>query len=498
MNILGIDLGTTGLKAVLTDAAGRILGIGYRQYPLDVPQRGFAEQSPEAWYEALCLAVQDVLKTTGLKADTVGCIGFSGQMHGLVALDKEGNVLCPAIIHCDGRAFQEKAELASLISTEQYGEWTQNRPNSGFQVLSLMWLHHNRPEIYEKIDCVLLPKDYLRYRLTGEKASEVTDACSTLMFDNRNFCWSRDVLKAAQIDPAILPEAGHHPYEIAGAVTRKAAEETGLACGTPVSYGGGDTPMTAVGNGILSAGEASISVGTSGQLLVAVDHPGYDPQLRTHTFCHAPANSWYIMGAILNACLAQNWFDGNVLNDGDYVALGEGAAKVPAGSKGLLFLPYLTGERTPHMNEHASGAFLGLTLEHDRFCMHRAVQEGVAFALKDCLQIIRGLNIPINRILISGGGAKSDLWRQTIADVFEMPLYRSDSKEQASMGAVICAQIAAGIYSSFTEACAAQVKYSDAVTEPNPASFRVYRETFALYQEAYGANRTLFERLRKL
>ena len=498
MNILGIDLGTTGLKAVLTDEGGEIIGIGYRQYPLDVPQRGFAEQSPEAWYEALCLAVKDVLGKTGTNPKTIGCIGFSGQMHGLVTLDREGSVLHPAIIHCDGRAFQEKSELNALVSTEQFGEWTQNRPNSGFQVLSLMWLRHNRPDVYEKIDCVLLPKDYLRFRLTGEKASEVTDACSTLMFDGRNHVWSEGVLKAAQIDSSILPAADHYPFEIAGAVTKKAAEETGLCEGTPVSYGGGDTPMTAIGNGILSPGEASISVGTSGQLLVALDRPKYDPQLRTHTFCHAKKDSWYIMGAILNACLAQNWFDGNVLNDGDYVGLGEGAAKLPAGSKGVLFLPYLTGERTPHMNEHASGAFLGLTLEHDRYCMHRAVLEGVAFALKDCLQIIKALDIPLNRILIAGGGAKSELWRQIISDVFEMPLYRSASKEQASMGAVICAQVAAGIYGSLEEACRAQVKYSDAVTEPNAKNFSVYRETFALYQEAYTANKALFENLRRL
>ena len=498
MYILGIDLGTTGLKTVLTTAEGKILGIGYRRYPLNVPERGFAEQMPELWYEALCLAVQDVLGSTGIRADSIGCIGFSGQMHGLVALDRDGNVLYPAIIHCDGRAFREKAELNERITTEQFGEWTQNRPNSGFQVLSLMWLRRNKPEIYGKIDCALLPKDYLRFRLTGEKASEATDACSTLLFDNRRFCWNENILRETGIDPSILPDPCHHPYETAGRITAKAASETGLAVGTPVSYGGGDTPMTAVGNGIFSPGDVSIGVGTSGQLFVALDSPKYDPLLRTHTFCHAPENSWYIMGAVLNACLAQNWFDEKVLQNTDYAALGEEASKVPAGSKGLLFLPYLTGERTPHMNEFASGAFLGLTLEHDRFCMHRAVQEGVAFALKDGLEIIKSLDIPLKKILISGGGAKSSLWRQIIADVLELPLYRSEAKEQTAMGAVICAQIAAGIYKSFDEACAAQVRYSDEITEPDPAHFSVYRETFGLFREAYTANSSLFERLRKL
>ena len=495
---MGIDLGTTGLKAVLADENSKILGIGYAQYPLDVPERGFAEQSPEKWYEALCIASKEVIAKTGINPGDIASIGFSGQMHGLVCLDKNGDVLCPAIIHCDGRAVNEKKQLNEQVSTEQFGQWTQNRPNSGFQILSLLWLKNNRPEIYEKINCALLPKDYLRFRLSGEAASEVTDACSTLMFNCKTGQWSDEVIKIAGIDKAILPDASHHPYEIAGKVTKKAAEETGLKEGTVISYGGGDTPMTAIGNGILRAGEASISVGTAGQLLVSVDSPLYDPLLRTHTFCHAPENSWYIMGAILNACLAQNWFDQSVLKDEDYIALGDAAAKLPAGSKGLLFLPYLTGERTPHMNEHATGAFIGLTLEHDRVSMHRAVLEGVAYALSDCMDIIRSLNVPVNRILISGGGAKSALWRQIISDMLDMPLFRSDSKEQASMGAIICAQVAAGAYSSLEEAVLKQVRYSDDVTYPDARNTEFYKEGHALFKQAYLSNIDVFEGLSRL
>ena len=497
MIFLGIDLGTTGLKAVLSDEQGNIIGIGYRQYPLDVPHPGYAEQSPEAWYDAMCLAIRDVLAKTGISPDEIKSVGFSGQMHGLVALDENENVLCPAIIHCDGRAFEEKKEISSLVTIEQFGEWTQNRPNSGFQILSLMWLRKNRPEIYKKIRHVLLPKDYIRYRLTGNFSTDVTDACSSLMFDCRNMRWSSNIISIAGIDPSILPDAEHNPYDIDGEVSGKAAEETGLAAGTLVAFGGGDTAMQAVANGVFSMGEASVSVGTSAQLLVALDQPKYDPQLRTHTFCHAPKNSWYIMGAILNACLAQNWFDNNVLMEKDYVSLGQKAALSPAGSRGLLFLPYLTGERTPHMNEHASGAFLGLTLAHDRFDMQRAVLEGVAYALRDCLEIIQGLDISISRLLISGGGGKSPLWRQIIADIFEMPLRQTDFEEQAAMGAIICAQIAGGAYPSFKEACAAQVRENGSVTEPDPKNFAAYREGYQLFREGYTANRDLFERLRR-
>ena len=497
MYFLGIDLGTTGLKAVIADIEGNILGKGYRQYPLEVPHPGYAEQSPEAWYEAMCLAVRDVLTRTGIAPDEIRSIGFSGQMHGLVALDRDGNVLCPAIIHCDGRAFREKQKLCTEITTEQFGEWVQNRPNSGFQIVSLMWLRNNRPEIYAKIWYVLLPKDYLRYRLTGNYASEVTDACSTLMFDCKKMCWNNEILQAADIDPGILPDAGNHPYEISGEITAQAAADTGLCKGTIVAFGGGDTPISAVANGILSDGDASVNIGTSAQLLVAMSEPRYDPQLRTHTFCHVPENRWYIMGATLNGCLAQNWFDRNVLNEEDFVVLGEKASDSPAGAKGLLFLPYLTGERTPHMNERASGAFIGLTLAHDRYDMHRAVLEGVGFALRDCLEIMNSLNVGINRLLISGGGGKSPLWRQIVADIFEMPIRQTDFDEQAAMGAILCAQIAAGAYPSFEAACAAQVRDSGVITEPDPKNFEIYREEYQVFREGYTANKTLFERLRE-
>lgn len=489
---LGIDLGTTGLKAVIADAGGRIAGIGYREYPLNSPAPNYAEQDPEAWYRAMCLAIGDALGKAALRPSDVRCVGFSGQMHGLVLLDGDGEVLCPAIIHCDGRAAKQKQEIISRVGVEKLGRWVQNQVHSGFQSLSLMWVKENRPEIYERARHALLPKDYLRYRLCGEFGTEPTDACSTLMFDNVRMRWSDDLIHELGIDKSLLPDCRHHPYEIAGRVTRRAAAETGLAEGTLVSFGGGDQPMQAVGNGLLLPGSSCVNLGTSGQVFVAADRPLYDPLLRTHTFCHAPADSWYVMGAVLNACLAANWFNGSVCASNDYRSMHDGAAQVAPGCNGLIFLPYLTGERTPHMNENARGAFIGLTLRHDRNAMARAVLEGVAYSLKDCLEIVRGLGLPVAHTLLSGGGARSALWRQIVADVFEIPMYLAETGEQAAMGAVLCAQVAAGEYRDLAEACGTVVKYNPTPTEPNPANFSAYRENYALFREAYPANVGLF------
>ena len=496
MLFMGIDLGTTGLKAVLADEEGRILGSGYRTYPLEVPRPGWTQQDPIRWYGAMCEAIRAALKETGADPAEIGGVSFSGQMHGLVALDASGEVLCPAIIHCDGRAGKQRREALGRVTREQLERWVQNRPHCGFQALSLMWLREERSGIYARLRHALLPKDYLRYRLTGEYASEVTDACSTLLFDCAHEEWSRDMLEALDIDPSVLPEAGHRPADPAGRVTRQAALETGLREGTPVVFGGGDSCMQAVGNGLLEPGCASVNLGTSAQLLAAMDRPYCDPMLRTHTFCHAPAGRWYIMGAVLNACLAQNWFADGVLGGAELEALTGEAGRTPPGARGLIFLPYLTGERTPHMNENARAAFLGLTLAHSRGDMLRAVLEGVAYSLRDCLEIIRELKVPADRVTLSGGGARSGLWRQILADVLEMPLVRTDMREQAAMGAIICAQLARGVYSSFEEACARQVRLLDEPTLPDPAMAERYREGFDMYREAYRANRELYDRMR--
>ncbi len=494
---LGIDLGTTGLKAVLTDETGVIAGSGYCEYPLSIPAPGYAEQEPELWYKALCRAVPDALKQAGLRAESIRCVGFSGQMHGLVMLDKQNRVLAPAIIHCDGRAAAQKKRVMDIVGVDRLGQWVQNQVHSGFQALSLMWVRENRPELYERIRCALLPKDYLRYRLCGELGTEPTDACSTLMYDSARMQWSHELLSVIGVDAAILPDANHRPYEIAGRVTAQAAMETGLAEGTLVAFGGGDQPMQAVGNGLLLPGHSSVNLGTSGQVFVATNRPVYDPLLRTHSFCHAPEGTWYVMGAVLNACLAANWFNGKVLGTQDYVSMHAEAAKTAPGAGSLVFLPYLTGERTPHMNEQARGAFIGLTLGHTRAEMERAVLEGVAYSLRDCLEIIRSLNLSIDRMILSGGGARSPLWQQILADVLQQPLYHTETREQAALGAILCAQVACGEYADLHQACAAVVRLSPDCIAPDPRNQAVYNDSYEIYRRAYKSNEVLFNMMAK-
>lgn len=490
---LGIDLGTTGLKTVITNEVGVLIGTDYREYPISIPKNRYAEQDPEKWYHAMYQSIIGLMKKTGISATSIKCLGFAGQMHGLVMLDADKRLLYPSIIHCDGRASKQKQEIMKKVGLEKLGLLVQNQVHSGFQALSLMWMRENEPDIYNKIRFALLPKDFLRYRLTGEIATEHTDAGGTLMYDNNNMRWSREILEVLGIDKSILPNADHLSYEIAGSVTKSAAEDTGLAAGTLVAFGGGDQPMQAVGNGLLLPGSASVNIGTSGQVFVAMDKPLYDPLLRTHTFCHAPENTWYMMGAVLNASLAFNWFLENILGTRDFEAMDREAQKVCPGADRLVFLPYLTGERTPHMNEKARAAFIGLTLGHKRGDMVRAVLEGVAFSLRETLEILRELEIPIGRMIISGGGARSTLWRQIISDVLETPLYISSMKEQAAMGAILCAQVASGVYTNLEEACSAVIRYEPNPILPDSHNFDIYREAFGRYREAYAYNTPLFD-----
>ena len=489
---LGIDLGTTGLKSMLADASGQLIGSEYRSYSLNTPRNGYAEQDPEEWYQQMCSSIHGLLEKTGNTSSAIKCVGLSGQMHGTIVLGKEGNLLRPAIIHCDGRASRQKKALLEKISINELGNYVQNQFHSGFQALSLMWMRENQPELYCKTRHVLLPKDYLRFRLVGKIETEVTDASGTLMFDCKNLRWSQEILKLIGINSELLPNATNFPGEVAGFITTEAALDTGLMAGTPVSFGGGDQTMQAIGNGLLDAGSASVNLGTSGQVFVASDKPVYDDLLRTHTFCHAQKGIWYVMGAVLNACLAFNWFSDEVLGISDYKRLDEMAAQVKPGANGLTFLPYLTGERTPHMNEHARAAFIGLTLRHGKAEMVRAVLEGVAFSLLDSLEIIRGMGISIGKMVVSGGGANSALWRQIIADVFEIPLYLSNIKEQAAMGAILCAMVAYGKYKSFKEACESIVEYDPNPILPIEGNFQAYRESFQAFRELYVRNETMF------
>lgn len=494
---LGIDLGTTGLKSLLVREDGSICGVGYREYPISIPAVGYAEQAPEDWWRALKESLAEAMAASGIRPDEISGIGLSGQMHGMVLTGADDRLLYPAVIWCDQRSVAQVAMIRERIGLEKLGQWTQNPVGVGFQVCSLLWMRENRPEIYEKIRHVLLPKDYIRFLLTGEYGTEPTDACSTLAFDCAAQDWSTPMLETFGIDRAILPDAAHLPTDVHGALTARAAAELGLVEGIPVAFGGGDQPMQAIGNGILAPGDVSVTLGTGGQIFAPVSKPIYDPQLRTHTFCHAAKDTWYVMGAILNCCLAQNWFFDKVLNTHDFRGMHRQAAEVAPGSDGLFFLPYLTGERTPHLNPEARGMFFGLTLGHDRASMTRAVVEGISYALADAMDCIQRLNPRIDRLVLSGGGARSGLWKQIIADMLDRPIHATNMVEEAGIGAAICAMVATGAYGSLAEACGAIVRYEDGCVEPIREHTLLYREGQQTYRALYEANRPFFSECQK-
>lgn len=494
---LGIDLGTTGLKSLLVREDGSICGTGYREYPISIPEAGYAEQAPEDWWRALKESLAEAMTQSGVHPSEISGIGLSGQMHGMVLTDANDRLLYPAVIWCDQRSVDEVAMIRQRIGVEKLGQWTQNPVGVGFQFCSLLWMRRHRPEIYDRIRHVLLPKDYIRFLLTGEYGTEPTDACSTLAFDCANQDWSAPMLETFGVDRSIFPDAKHLPCDIHAVLCASAAEELGLVPGIPVVYGGGDQPMQAIGNGILAPGNASITLGTGGQIFVPVSKPSYDPHLRTHTFCHAPKDTWYVMGAILNCCLAQNWFFEKCLGTNDYNQMHQLAAKVAPGSDGLFFLPYLTGERTPHLNPEARGMFFGLTLQHDRASMTRAVVEGISHALLDAMDCIRQLDPTIDRLVLSGGGARSTLWKQIIADMLGQPIYTTNMIEEAGVGAAICAMVGTGAYNSLSEACGSIVRYEDQCVTPIQAHTDFYLEQHQTYRKLYAANKDLFAACQK-
>ena len=491
-NYIGIDLGTTGLKTVVLNAAGTILGTGYREYPIETPEPNHAQQDPHKWWSALCATVKEAMTQSSLSPGDVAGIGLSGQMHGAVFLDESCQLLAPAIIWCDQRSSEELKWIQSVVSPAELQAWIQNPVATGFQVCSLLWLRSHHPEIFEKTRHVLLPKDYLRYRLTGNIGSEASDACSTALYNCAEFRWSTEMLNRLSLDPALLPDAQHISYETAGTLSREAADDLGLSAGITVAYGGGDQPMQALGNGVLYPGDAMITLGTGGQIFVPTDSPCSDPLLRSHLFCHADKNTWYVLGAILNCCLAQNWFFEQILESSDYAGMHTAASEIPPGSNNLFFLPYLTGERTPHMDPNAKGVFWGLTLRHNRASMIRAVVEGISFSLYEA-----GLSLNINwqnvnRLIVTGGGSRSLLWRQILADLFDRPIYTTNTTEAACVGAAICAMVADKEYSSLSEACGSIVSTSPVPVHPVASSSSVYHDRFALFCQIYQANKALF------
>jgi xylulokinase len=454
---LGIDIGTGGSRALLINEQGRVehaVTAAHEEMRMERPL--WAEQRPENWWDAAQQAIRGVLGTAGITGKDVRGVGLSGQMHGLTLLDGADRVIRPALIWCDQRSQAQVDGINEKVGRERVLASIANPVLTGFTLPKLLWVRDREPEAYEQIRKLLLPKDYVRFQLTGEYVSDVSDASGTALFDVVNRRWSSDLAEQLGIDRSILPRVYESP-EVSGQVSQRAASATGLAAGTPVVAGAGDQAASAVGNGIVEPGIVSCTVGTSGVVFAHTLKPAYDPDGRVHTFCHAVPGAWHVMGVTQGAGLSLQWFRNQLAPDADYDQLTAEAATTTCCSQGLFWLPYLMGERTPHLDAAARGGWIGLTAKHTRADMIRAVLEGVAFSQKDCLDIIEVMGVPVHSVRLSGGGAKSEFWRQMFADVFSKPVITLEAQEGSAYGAALLAMVGTGAYGTVVEACQAAV-----------------------------------------
>ncbi|HUE26341.1 MAG TPA: xylulokinase [Solirubrobacteraceae bacterium] len=470
--LVGIDVGTSGVKGVAIDDRGEVLALSEAHYRLATPRPGWAEQDPEDWWTAAAAVLAQLHAASGEPT----AIGLSGQMHGLVALDRRDRVIRPAILWNDQRSARECEEIERTVGFERLIELTGNRAFAGFTAPKLLWLRRHEPQSYERIARIALPKDYVRLRLCGEHLTDVSDASGTLLFDVRNRRWSEEMLAALELEPAWLPPALEGP-DVSGTTDS----------GVPVAAGGGDQAAGAVGVGADRPGPASVVLGSSGVVFAALEQFAADARGRVHAFCHAVPGAWHAMGVMLSAAAALSWFR-EVAGEPPYGQLLEGAALWPAGVEGLLFLPYLAGERTPHADADARGAFIGLELRHDTGALARAVMEGVAFGLRDSLDLLSKLDAEISIARVSGGGARSGLWLRIVASVLELPLERVAVDEGAAFGAAVLAGVAAGVWPDVQAGVEATVRVSDTV-EPVPEWVAVYSERRERFRELYPALR---------
>jgi xylulokinase len=479
--LLGIDIGTSAAKALLINESGEVTALAGEEYQIDTPRPGWAEQDPDTWWDAAKLSICKVLRRSSVNPQRISGIGLSGQMHGTVLLGKDLRVIRPAIIWADQRTKRQCDQIYANIGRERLIRITANPVAPGFMAPTLLWIRENEPKKFEATDKVLLPADYVRFRLCGKVCTDATNASSSLLFDTRQRHWSAELLEELGLPSGVFPPV-IESTAVAGRVTRQAALETGLAEGTPVVTGGGDQPIAAVGNGVIAPGNLLSTIGTGGQLFGPLDEVIVDPQLRIHTFCHVLPGKWFLMGAILSAGLCLRWFRDNF--GGSYAELDREAATIPVGSDGLLFLPYLIGERTPHMDPNARGMFFGLSLCHSRAHLIRAIMEGVVLAMRDSLEIMRKLGTEPHRLIASGGGARSALWRQIQADVYNMELTTAEVPEQAAFGAALVAGVGTGVYESVETACQKTITYSSP-TYPIQENVRRYQEYYQVFKGLY-------------
>ena len=491
--LLGIDIGTSGTKTVLFDYNGNTIASSTYEYPLYQPRNGWAEQEPIDWWNAVCDGIKSVITKSGIDSHDIRGVGLSGQMHGLVMLDRDGNVLRRSIIWCDQRTGQECDEITDRVGKDRLIEITANPALTGFTASKILWVKNNEPDIYDKCAKILLPKDYIRYMLTGEFATEVSDASGMQLLDVPKRQWSEEVLLKLGIDKSMLPKV-YESFEISGEVNKKAAQLTGLKQGTRVAGGAGDQAACAVGNGIVRQGVVSATIGTSGVVFAHTDKVIIDRGGWVHTFCHAVPGAWHVMGVTQSAGLSLKWFRDNfciseketatLMNVDPYYLMDKEAELVPAGSNGIIYLPYLMGERTPHLDPNARGVFFGLSAMHTKRDMLRSVMEGVGFSLKDCMEIIKDMGIEASQVRASGGGGRSRLWRQILSDMFACNIVTIKSSEGGALGVALLAGVGTGVYNSIQEACDAVVRVKS-VQEPDSGNAAVYSKIYGVYKALY-------------
>ncbi len=482
--VLGLDVSTTATKAVLMDAEGSIRSVAASGYASDSPRPLWSEQDPARWWDGTVASIRSALEQAGIDGEAVDAIGLAGQMHGLVTLGAHGEVLRPAILWNDQRTEAECDLIRERLGRDRLIAVTGNDALPGFTAPKLLWIRRHEPEVWSRIAHILLPKDYVRFRLSGEHAVDRADGSGTLLFDLARRDWSDEVVSALEIDPAWLPRTSEGP-EVTGAVSQEAGAATGLRAGTPIVAGSGDQAAAAVATGAIDPGLVSLSLGTSGVVFAATDAPSIEPNGRSHAFCHAVPGRWHVMGVMLSAAGSLRWYRDALAPGVPFSDLIDEAEEVPVGSDGLLFLPYLTGERTPHADPHARGAFVGLTLHHQRPHLTRAVLEGVAFGLRDSLELVRSVGVPAtDQIRATGGGIASALWRQILADVLQMSVATTATSEGAAQGAAMLGAVGAGWFPTVGDVCRSWVRFGEATER---ADFEPYRQPYERYRELYPA-----------
>lgn len=490
---LGVDIGTGGSRALLIDERGGVRA-GYTALHEDMHMERplWAEQRPENWWDAVVEAIRGVLAKAGAAGPDVRGIGLSGQMHGLVILDARNRVIRPSLIWCDQRSQAQVDFVNARMGRENVLKYTANPVLTGFTLPKLLWVRDNEPRNFERVRQMLLPKDYVRFRLTGEFATEVSDASGTAVFDVVNRRWSYEMMDGLDLDRAILPRC-YESSETTGGITAQAAELTGLKAGTPVVGGGGDQAASAVGNGIVEEGIVSCTLGTSGVVFAHMEKVAYDPAGRVHTFCHAVRDKWHVMGVTQGAGLSLQWFRNQLAPGTDYDTLTAEAAQSPVGAQGLFWLPYLMGERTPHLDATARGGWIGLTNRHTRADLLRALIEGVSYSQRDCLEIIEALGVTVNSVRASGGGARSAFWRGLLAGILNKPVVTLETQEGSAYGAALLALAGTGEYGSVPEVCRATIRETESVSPGADAEF--YARAHRVYQALYPALQPIYAQI---